>query len=125
MRSLYDNSGLTLLEVLIAMVILAIGSLAVAGLTVGIIRGNLFSNKLTTAMTLAQDKMEGIKRLGYANAGTAQGTENYKTIQNFLPYKRVTTVSSNAPTAGMKTVMVRVYWDSDAHSVALNTILAQ
>jgi len=113
------------MEVLMAMFLLAIGLLGVAGLTVGSIRGNLFSHKLTTAMTLAQEKMEDIKRLGYASADTSQGTEGYGSIPNYPPYKRVISVSSNTPAVGMKTVEVKIYWDADARSVALNTILAQ
>ena len=125
MRTLDETKGFTLIEVLIAMIILAIGSLGVAGLTVGIIRANVFSNKMTTAVTLAQDKMEDIKRLGYGRAETSQGTEGYRTIRNYPPYKRTTIVSSNTPTLGMTTVTVRVDWDADAHFVALNTVLAQ
>jgi len=63
-----NDNGFTLIEVLIAIVILSVGLLGMASLTVGIINGNRFSNDLTTATTLAQDKMEDIRRAGYANA---------------------------------------------------------
>ena len=55
------QDGFTLIEVLIAIVILSVGLLGMASLTVGIIKGNKFSNDLSTATTLAQDKMEFIR----------------------------------------------------------------
>jgi len=117
--------GFTLIEVLIATLILAIGLLSLATLAGTVIRGNSFSNKMTTATTLAQDKMEEIKGLGYDNADTAAGTENYGSIADYVAYKRVATVSTDSPPTGMKTVTVKVSWDADAHFVELKTILAE
>ncbi|NVL90369.1 MAG: prepilin-type N-terminal cleavage/methylation domain-containing protein [Desulfobacterales bacterium] len=122
MCSLHNNKGFTLLEILIAMVILSIGLLGMAVLTGGIMRGNTFSNELTTATTLAQDRMEDIKRAGYSGASSL--TENYNEISNFPLHKRVTNVV-DGPASGMRTVTVTVYWDSDAHSIVLKTILAE
>lgn len=122
---LQNKKGFTLIEVLIAICILAIGLLSLATLAGTVIRGNSFSNKMTTATTLAQDKMEEIKGLGYDNAGTAAGTENYGSIAGYVAYKRFTTVATDSPATGMKTVTVTVSWDADAHSVALTTILAK
>lgn len=120
-----NNNGFTLLEILIAIVLLSIGLLAMASLTVGIMGGNLFSNRLTTATTLAQDKMEDNQRLGYF--GVADSTESYGSITDYPEYKRVTTINLNYPVAGtgMRMVTVTVFWDSDEHSVTLQTILAQ
>lgn len=128
MCKLYNNSGFTLIELLIAIVIITIGSLGVGSLTASIIRGNSFSKKITTATTLAQDTLENAKRVGFANAGTLPPMENYGTIASFRSYKRVTSVAPNTPAtplADMITVTVTVYWDTDAHSVVLRTILAQ
>ena len=126
MCKLRDDNGFTLLEILVAITLLCIGLLAMAALTAGIMRGNLFSNQLTTATTLAQDKMEDIRRLGYSGTPTSDTTttEDYNSIPNYPAYKRVTFTDVGNPT-GMKTVTVTVYWDSDAHSVELKTILAQ
>jgi type IV pilus assembly protein PilV len=128
MRRLRDNnSGFTLMEVLIAMVILTVGLLGMAALTTGIINSNKLSNRISTATVLAQDKMEDIKRIGYSGMPTSDTTttEDYNSITNYSLYKRVTFTDVANPDAGMKTVTVTVYWDSDAHSVELKTILAQ
>ena len=117
-----NNTGFTLIEVLVAMVILSVGLLGTAALITGIISSNKLSNRISTATVLAQDKMEEIKGAGYAGADDEAGTEPYGGV-NFPLYKRITGVVAGNP-AGMKTVTVTVSWDSDAHSVELKTILA-
>ena len=122
-----NNSGFTLIEVLIAMVILSVGLLGTAALITGIINSNKLSNKISTATVLAQDKMEDIKRLEYSGMPTSDTTttEPYNSIINYTLYKRVTFTDVANPAAGMKTITVTVYWDSDAHSVELKTILTK
>ena len=117
-----NNKGFTLIEVLVAMVILSIGLLGTAALITGIIRGNQVSNRMTAATTLAQDKMENIKSVSYSNAESEP--------RAFLPspyekYERqVTVVDDNSLGVGMKTVTVTVYWGS-GKSVSLQTILSR
>jgi type IV pilus assembly protein PilV len=125
MQTVRDANGFTLIEILIATVIITVASLGVVSLTIGIIRGNSFSKRLTIATTLAQDRMENVKRLGYSNAGTAAGTENYGTIANYAGYKRVTSVANNTPASNIKTINVTVYWDSDKHSANVSTIISE
>jgi type IV pilus assembly protein PilV len=125
MQILYDTRGFTLIEILIATVIITVASLGIATLTVGVASGNSFSKQLTTAVTLAQDRLEQAKRMSYTNAGTMTGTENYGNIANYSGYKRVTSVANNTPGSDMKMITVIVYWGTDKHSVNLTTILAE
>ena len=125
MQVLHDTNGFTLIELLIATVIITIASLGIATLSAGVIRGNSFSKRLTTATTLAQDRLEQAKRIGYTNAGTITGTENYGNIVNYTGYKRITSVTNNTPMSNTRTVEVAVYWDADNRKVNLSTILAE
>ena len=125
MKMLQDMSGFTLIEILIATVIITIASSGIATLTVGVIQGNAFSKRLTTATVLAQDRIEQAKMLSYQDVGTMAGTENYGSITNYSRYKRITSVSNNTPTSNMKTVTVVVYGNAEKHLVNLSTILAE
>jgi type IV pilus assembly protein PilV len=69
MHRVKTEAGFTLIEVLIGMVILTIVSLGLMSLTVSTIRGNTFSRHMTTASTLAQDKIEQVKRFPRIQAG--------------------------------------------------------
>ena len=122
-----NNNGFTLIEVLVAMVILSVGLLGTAALITGIIKGNKVSNRVTTGTTLAQDKMEDIRRLGYSGTPTSDTstTEAYNSITDYSLYKRITFTDVANPAAGMKTVTVTIYWDSDNSSIELKTILVQ
>ena len=61
------EKGFTLIEVLFAIAILAFGLLAVASMQGGAIQGNFFASGKTEAVTWAQDRMEKLMALPYAN----------------------------------------------------------
>jgi len=127
MKILQNKKGFTLLEILVATTLMAVALLGMAGLTAALMQGNNFSNKLTVASTLAQDRMEDLTKLGYGNTAVADTTvtEGYNSIPNFPFFKRVTTTDVDNPAAGMKTLTVTVFWAADAHSVSPQTILTQ
>ena len=121
MRRIQKQRGFTLIEIMVAITLLSIGLLGMAGLTVGIMRGNSLSSQVTTATALAQAKMEDIKRIGYS--GTSASAEGYNAISGYPLYRRDTVVDVDTPNVGMKTVTITVFWDSNASSIAVETIL--
>ena len=146
------EKGFTLIEILIAMVILGTAS---AGLVhMQIASSNVLTNSrsLTTAVTLAQDKMEQLKGLGInhsdladTNPGnngslkqsTAEGTTDHRedplviegeTAPALLDmrldnYKRFWNVADNTPSSGWKTVVVIVTWGPQHKQVAVASVL--
>ena len=126
-QGVHTPVGLTLLEVLITMLILSVGLLGMAGLTTGVMRGNAFSSKVTTATTVAEQKMEEMRRIGYSGVPMADTTitEDYHTMTDYPSYKRMTSIKMMNPADGMKVITVAVFWDSDNHSISLKTILAE
>ena len=112
-----------MIELMVAMLVLSTGLLGMGRLTVGVIQGNLDSRNHSVATLLTQDRMEGLKGPGGGNANST--TEPYGAIAGFLQYKRVTDVQRDAPEAGLSTVTVTVYWDEDARSAVLKTIVSR
>ena len=68
MNNLFREKGFTLIEVLIGLIILAIGVLAVAGMQITSITGTSFSKNLTKASVIAQDRLEILKGLPLTDA---------------------------------------------------------
>jgi type II secretion system protein I len=66
-RFMNGKAGFTILEVMVAISILAVGLMAVFTAQSRSIMGNTDANRQTVAMTLAQDKMEELLALPYEN----------------------------------------------------------
>jgi type IV pilus modification protein PilV len=60
-QSLGNEKGITLLEVLVAMIILAFGVLGLAPMIVISMYGNSYSDQVSVADAIAQDRLEEIK----------------------------------------------------------------
>ena len=63
-----NEKGFSLVEILIAITVFAIGILAVGNMQIAAIKGNYFANDLTKATTLAQDRMEKLISLSYTDS---------------------------------------------------------
>jgi type IV pilus assembly protein PilV len=123
MPSVRKIDGFTLMEVLVAMVLLSVGLLGVANLTIGIIKGNSYSKNVTSATVVAQQQIEQAQRIGYTNANSLAG--NATVSMGGTSFTRATTVSDATPAANMKTVTVSVSWNPGNYSINLNTTIAQ
>jgi len=110
-----QSKGFTLLEVLIAIVVLSVALLALAGLQIISIRGNSFGNHMTEAITLAKDLMEEMKNTDWENI---QGNSNDPVGASGITYHRVCTVTEQD---NIKTVAVKVSWDNGNHQATLVT----
>jgi len=136
-KKVCDNqSGFTLLEVLIAISILTVGLLGVAQMQIMGIRGNYFSGNTTAALTLAEEKMEDLLGKSYTDAelagSVAPGTDHNdannpidETGQAGGIYSRMWTVTLDTPIIGTKTVTVSASWDNLSHQVSLSCIKPQ
>jgi type IV pilus assembly protein PilV len=126
--------GFTLIEVLVALVVLSIGMLGMSRITVSTVSVHTSNERLARASALLQDSMERIKRTGYGSANAGTVTDAYGlmssynengTTSNYGIYKRVTSIAADTPATNMKTVTVTVFWQNDRQALSASTILAQ
>ncbi len=118
-RWLFQNKGFTLMEVMIAIVVLSVALLALAGLQIVSIRGNSFGNHMTEAITMAKDMMEEMKNKEWEQI---QGSTDDPLGASGITYHRVCTVVTES--SGIKRVTVEVTWNNANHRVALVTKIA-
>ena len=122
-----NQQGLSLLEIVIAMAVVFLALLGFAGFSVVAHTGMSASEKMTRAVTLAQEKMEDIQREGVPPELTSQwtNTEPYGSIAGALHHQRILTMTPDDPMPGLHTVTVQVQWDNGAHATSLKTYVTQ
>lgn len=130
------SEGFTLLEVMIALVILAVGLLGLAALQLTAVKGNAFSSEMTYATMLAQGQAEYLKSLPFTDASLQPGSyTNTATNTPFTPFPIISkgvqytiswTVSAdNVPAINMRTIALTVTWQSLRQGTAGQTAAQQ
>jgi len=127
-RTWKDRGGFTLVEIMIAVFILTVALIGLISVTVMVINGNDFSRRMTTATTLAKDRIEQLKRTSYSAVAAGETTDYWNADSSAgssgAYFTRVTTVTDNTPAANMKTVVVVVSWTwVVTRQVTLRTII--
>lgn len=145
MKHLKNNSGFTLVEVLIAAVIVVAGLMAYIMASGNIIGQNAQSKKKTIGVTLAQDKIESIKNTALtvslagadalasptesagvwtANASGEVVDATGTTGTADAIYTRTWTITEDATLAKFYAVSVTVAWNT-SETITLDTLISQ
>lgn len=129
MKPRMSGTGFTLVEVMISIVVLSIAVLGFSAMTLGTIRGLAFSDKLTTATTLAQKQMEKLNNAPYVDVvADNYPPEDFGDLAGYEKFSRAVTIADATPEPNTKTVTVNVWWRDDAgttRNVNLSTIILQ
>jgi len=96
------ESGFTMLEVLVAMTILAIGLLGVAALQITAIQGSAYSMRLSQSNTIVSNELENLRLKPFGDIKT-------ETKPPKGPYQIETTVKEG-PTAKIKEILLTITW---------------
>ena len=105
-----NQKGLSLLEVMISMLILAFGVLGLAPMLVVSMFGNSYSNQVTVADAIALDRLEEIKT--WPAVSSIPYTETVNNVENI--FTRLTQIddsgSDGSVPAGVYRIEVTVTW---------------
>ncbi len=124
MKGLNNQKGFTLLELLIALTILAIGLLGLAGLHIAANKGNVSGFKLSTGTAVAQQRIEELKALSPSSAELSAGNhadDGSATIQG-TTYNRSYTIQDDTPVTGTSTITLTVSWVEPGTGIARSTM---
>jgi prepilin-type N-terminal cleavage/methylation domain-containing protein len=150
-KKINNKRGFTVVELLVAVVVMSIAFAGLATMEVACINGTSIANNVTTGITLAQDKMEELKSLHLDdpelddnnpsnNADLRAGVEDY-TVEGAVStaddghrdedidadgnpggmYTRSWNIAEDTPIDGEKTIVVIVTWKD--HIVTVTSII--
>jgi type IV pilus modification protein PilV len=140
-------AGFTLIEVLVAIVILTFGLLAVGSMQISAIRGNFMGGNTSIALSLASEKMEQLLNADYnstdtntdlrdsvtgnnTNLSSITSVDHQETLseEGVLGanafYRRIWNVADQTSPI-TKNVMVIVTWQNNKHRVSIASIKRQ
>jgi type IV pilus assembly protein PilV len=119
-----DERGFTLLELLVAITILAVGLLGIAGLQGTTIRKNVSAMKNTEATALIEDKIEEYRNTPYASISEGEVMETH--LGSAGQFTRKSIVDNNTPIPGTtKTITVSVSWlDPSLRTFTFQTVVS-
>jgi type IV pilus assembly protein PilV len=114
------SAGFTLVEVIVAIVLLGVGLMGLAALSTTVTRANVQSSSLTTATALAQERAERLRTEDY----DALASGNDSRVVDNVTYTRSWVVTADDPEPGLKTVAIAVSWTTrgTTHTTRLTTI---
>lgn len=120
------SDGFTLVELVVALLIFSIGVMGFIKMQGESIRGNAFSQQMSTALSLAQDKAEELVQLDYKNGSSKIASGSASATRNGVAYDLVWTVSSMGSSAAPSDVDLVVTWREKLlnHKVSLNFVTA-
>jgi type IV pilus modification protein PilV len=110
------SKGFSLIEVLIALVILSVSLLALAGLMVQTTQNNSFGSHMTEASTVAQDAFEKLRARPYNSMLAGIDSVTGSTGQ---AYARNWTVNKTDSTQSLATITVN-WSDPTSHTITFN-----
>jgi|MudIll2142460700_1097286.scaffolds.fasta_scaffold707175_1 type IV pilus assembly protein PilV len=108
-----SDDGFTLIEIMVSVIVLAIGVLGLAPLMAVSITGNAFSNEATRANVIAQDKIEELKNV--ATFASFPRVDSAAVDNHYFYMARVdNSVSDVSVPAGVYRIFIRVNWTDQA-----------
>lgn len=121
MNKILKSNGFTLIEILVALVILSIAFLALAGLMVQTTKNNSYGGRMTEAATFAQDKLEELRAGSWTTI--TPGSDRMMGA-NGMDYGRTWNVVTT--NGNLKTITITIDWnDSTPHSIRLLSVVTQ
>jgi type IV pilus assembly protein PilV len=125
------QQGWTLIEILVAIVVLTVGLLAVGTMQISAIRGNFMGGNTSIGLTLASQKMEDLLNRDYNDDDLAAGVHQEDVSDSgvegtggfYLRRWNITDMTEGPDDwPRMKEITVTVSWESNRHRVNLSSM---
>ena len=122
-KRLRESRGFTLIEIVVAIVMLAFGVLASASLTAALMASNRGVTNRTRAVETLRHKVEDLESVIYPQIVNGNDTATVGGVT----FNRSWTVAANTPAANTKTITLTITWTDRQgnHTITNQTIRGQ
>ena len=121
-RSKRNEGGFSLIEVMVALLLLLIGISGILTIQLSSMKASAYSRHATEAIILAEDKMEELMTISAATIADGNDTVDSQGVDDVAGfYERSWVVE---PTGPLNTITVQVSWDekgTEPHSISFAT----
>lgn len=121
LRKFRSTEGTTLLEVIVAVAIVAIALVSFVTLVISSIDMEDHARKITEATLAADEKLKEIERLGFPDVGKTEGLVNEQEPDGFS----YTVVVTETPISQVRQVDVQIFWEKKKRSVMITSYIAK
>lgn len=136
----YNNSGISLIEAMLAITILTVGILTAVNLFPLALKNSENAEAETVASNLAQAKMESLAFDGYSNIGVGEVEARHRLSSDpqnpFYQYEREAIVEllngnleSSASDLGLKKITINMYWTNTStgleQTLTINSLISE
>ena len=111
-----NSQGFTLVEILVALVLFAVGAVVFAQMQVTAVKGSTFGKEALTAIILGQQNLEVLKNTAFGSIASNSVVSGNMTVTWTV------TTSGTAPSQ-YKTIVLTVSWPGQ--SISFTTIVSQ
>ena len=116
------DRGFTLIEVLVATLVIVVAMAAIATMALTALRGVERNGERTAAVSLAQSRIEWLRNRHVGSLEQGDTVENLSGA--FAGYRRTTTIETDTPRAGVEQVTVTVATPS-GQTIRLATLIGR
>lgn len=113
------DRGITLIEVMMTMFLVAVGMLAVTSTMVATAKASRYSQRIDIANSLIRMEMERVRNMNFDTIANESG--EYGEYADHPNYRHQVAVTDNGDS---KQIIVRIFFDNDVRSAEATTIIA-
>jgi type IV pilus assembly protein PilV len=119
-KSRSNIAGFTLIELVVAILVFALGIMGIMKMHSATIQSNNYSMQLTEAVNIAQGELEFLRGLGFSHNSMSVGVHNATETARGIPYNLTWQVTDPGLSTPSRNVAINVQWQEKSLNHALN-----
>ena len=118
--SMKNNNGFTLIELVVAILVFALGIMGIMKMHSATVQANNYSMQVTEAVNAGENELEYLRGLEFAHDSMSIGVHNTTNLSRGIPYNLSWTVTNPGTAGSSRNVLLTVQWQEKALNHQIN-----